>query len=220
MRKIILTEKQEYNIAKMLFLEYIENLMGKTIISVDIQPEYEDNISFDLYEWGEYINMLGKNNRIVFLYNGQDTLGMVSEDEYKMWLYEFCGIDEEILYNSIFYDKGYAFFRYCIDEGIDDENIVKLVQFMMKHNINDSRDLTNNELWDMFIEEYDMYVEDVRELLEFADDMIYIPDLMDALKPLNNITIMGGGINECLKEVIIALDALNKPYNIIDEFCY
>ena len=30
----------------------------------------------------------------------------------------------------------------------------------------------------------------------------------------------GGGINECLKEVEIALDALDKPYNVLTKFTY
>jgi hypothetical protein len=32
--------------------------------------------------------------------------------------------------------------------------------------------------------------------------------------------LCGGGINECLKEVEIALDALNKTYTTFDRFTY
>ena len=53
------------------------NISEKTIINVDIQPEYEDYITFDLYEWVEYINKNSTNNDIIFLYNGEDTLGMI-----------------------------------------------------------------------------------------------------------------------------------------------
>jgi hypothetical protein len=62
--------------------------------------------------------------------------------------------------------------------------------------------------------------QDVRDLLENADDLINIPDLMDFLQNKNNITLTGGGINQCLKEVEIALLALDKPYSIISEFTY
>lgn len=217
--KIIINEKQEYVIAKHLFLETIQ-FQGKDIVCVDIQPEYASYISFDLYEWGEFINECGLNNQIIFLYNGYYSLGMINENEYYNWLYETCGINEEVLNDAIFFDKGYAYFRYCIDEGINDEDIVKLVRFMVKYNISDSRELNDQELWDVFMSENGLDLEEIRELLEFADDMISIPELMDEMKKLNNIIIMGGGINECLKEVIIALDALNKTYNIIDKFCY
>ena len=193
------------------------NVSNKTIINVDIQPEYEKFIPF-LGEWVSFINENSNNNRIVFLYNGADTLGMISESEYISWLFDL-GIDEEVIDTAIFYDKGYAFFRYCMDSGIDEENISDLVKFMLKHNINDSREI-DSDMWDEFMNETGNSKEDVRELLEFADDMISIPDLMDFLNSYNNIVLLGGGINECLKEVEIALLALDQKYNIMSKFTY
>jgi len=188
---------------------------GKTIISVDIQPEYKNYISFNIREW---VNMINQHDgRIVFLYNGHDTLGMIEENEYRSWLLDL-GINEEIIYDSaIFYDKGYAFFRYCIDNSIDDEDIVGLVKMMIEYNINDTREL-DEEFWNDFIERYGR--ENVRELLEFSGDCINIPDLMDFLTRFSNILICGGGKNECLKEVEIALMVLDKPYEKMDSFIY
>lgn len=60
---------------------------GKTIINVDIQPEYQKNISFSIYQWISFLNSSSDNNRIIFLYNG-DSLGMISETEYIDWLIE------------------------------------------------------------------------------------------------------------------------------------
>lgn len=188
---------------------------GKTILNVDIQPEYANYIGFNMDEW---VNMINQHDgRIVFLYNGYDTLGMIKEDEYKHWLYEL-GINEDIIYDfAIFYDKGYAFFRYCIDNSIDDEEIVGLVKMMIEYNINDTREL-DEEFWDVFIQRYGR--ENVRELLEFSDDCINIPDLMDFLTGLSNILICGGGKNECLKEVEIALMVLDIPYEKMNSFIY
>ena len=90
---------------------------------------------------------------------------------------------------------------------------------MIKHNINDSRDL-DEEMWNTFMEETNYTRNDVRDLMEISDDCIYIPDLMNVLKKYNNIVITGGGITECLKEVEIALLALNKPYEIMEKFTY
>jgi hypothetical protein len=192
-------------------------LNGKTIINVDIQPEYQSAISF-IDEWVNFINESDENNRIVFLYNGQDTLGMVSESDYINWLFDL-GIDEDVLNNATFYDKGYAFFRYCLDNSIDDDAIVDLVKYMLTNDINDSRDI-DEDMWNDFMNTTDHSRQDVRDLLENADDLINIPDLMDFLQNKNNITLTGGGINECLKEVEIALLALDKPYSIISEFTY
>lgn len=192
-----------------------EDNSGKTLLCVDIQPEYEKGIYFDLNDWAEMVNQ--HQGRIIFLYNGYNTLGMINEDEYRNWLYEL-GIYEDIIYgNAIFYDKGYAFFRYCIDEGIDDEEIVNLVKMMVEYDVNDSRDL-DSEFWSEYVSRYGE--QDIKELMEVSDDCINIPDLMDFLRNLNNIIICGGGENECLKEVEIALQALGKNYQRLDNYIY
>ena len=194
------------------------NLNGKTIINVDIQPEYKNAITFNLNNWIDFLNNNADNNRIVFLYNGAETLGMISENEYIHWLMEY-GLDEDVVENAIFYDKGYAFFRYCMDNSIDEDLIIDFVKFMYENNINDSRDLTK-ELWNDYVSTSSFDNEEIRELLEYSDDMIYIPDLIDFLINQNNIVLLGGGINECLKEVEIALNVLNKNFTILDKFTY
>jgi hypothetical protein len=62
--------------------------------------------------------------------------------------------------------------------------------------------------------------EDVRKLLEFADDCINIPDLIDFLSDYSNIVLVGGGINECLKEVEISLNAMDRPFTTIPKYLY
>jgi len=192
---------------------------GKTLINVDIQPEYEPYInSFEIPQWIAFLNKSAKSNKIVFLYNGADTLGMISEADYRDWLFE-NGLKGQVLDNAVFYDKGYAFFRYCMDSGIDQENIVDLVQYMIKNNINDSRDI-DTEMWNHYMSQTGHDQQDVRDLLEPAGDMINIPDLIEFLQPYSNIALTGGGINECLKEVEIALLAMDKPFSILQEYTY
>lgn len=190
---------------------------GKHLVVVDIQPEYLSGFKGFL---GDFVNFLNENyehmGALTFLFNGYDTLGMISESDYRWWWIE-NGVEEHIIESATFYDKGYAFFRYCIDNSIDDDQIVNLVKYMMQNNINDSRDL-DKEFWDGFIEQYGD--EDIRGLLETSDDMLSIPDLMDFLKNYRGIVLCGGGINECLKEVEIALNALDKPYNILTQYTY
>jgi predicted nucleotidyltransferase len=193
-------------------------VQGKTIINVDIQPEYKNYISFNLNKWVNFINENSNSNSIVFLYNGVDTLGMISESAYQDWLIEL-GIDENVVFNATFYDKGYAFFRYCMDNSIDEDSVVDLVKYMLKHNINDSREI-DEEMWNNYMEESGHTQQEIRGLLEHADDMINIPDLMDFLKNYSNIVLTGGGINECLKEVEIALLSLDKTFNTLSEFVY
>lgn len=191
---------------------------GKTIINVDIQPEYESYISFNINQWANFLNENSQSNRIIFLYNGADTLGMIDKSSYINWLYE-NGVDEEVLDNATFYDKGYAFFRYCMDNSIDEQTIVDLVKYMANNNINDSREI-DEDMWDDFMEETSHSNQDVRDLLENADDMIRIPELMHFLQRYSNIVLTGGGINQCLKEVEIALLSLDKDYNTYNRFVY
>jgi len=197
---------------------YESTLAGKTIINVDIQPEYSKGFSFNVDDWVDFINNSSDNNRIIFLFNGEDTLGMINVHDYQIWLIDL-GIDEQVVDKAKFYDKGYAFFRYCIDNYIDEEKTVELVKYMYKNNINDSRDITP-EIWNDISSNTDMSLDDIRELLEDNGDMINIPDLMDFLSHFNNIVLTGGGVNECLKEVEIALLAMDKPFNTLDEFTY
>lgn len=193
-----------------------EDVSGKHLVVVDVQPEYESSFGSMSETLAEFINENYNHfSKVTFLFNGPD-LGMIEEGEYKHWWYD-QGLEEEIIYNSDFFDKGYAFFRYCMDKGIDDEQISNLVRYMLEKGVHDSREL-DKEFWGEFIERYGN--EDIRELIEFSDDAIHIPDLIDELKTYGNILICGGGINECLKEVEIALDAINKPYTKLDQFTY
>jgi len=197
-----------------------ESFSGKVIMNVDIQPEYEGGIFFKPHEWCEWLNSIDNEAyKIIFLYNGEDTMGMVSEQDYKTWLLDNA-LDESVLDTSIFYDKGYAFFRYCMDNSIDEDSVANFVRFMYENNIRDSRDM-DREMWAKYLRQYRRIdKKEVYTLLQAAADCVHIPDLMDFLKQYNNIVLTGGGINECLKEVEIALKALNKPYSVFKKFTY
>jgi len=190
---------------------------GKHLVVVDIQPEYLNWCKSILPSFIKFLNQNYQSfGSLTFFYNGYDTLGMITEDDYRTWLVDM-GLDEEIAYNTKMYDKGYAFFRYCMDSNISEDSISNLVRMMMSKDIHDSRELTE-EFWDEYVDNYGD--KNIRELLEFADDCISIPDLMHELKNYRGIVLCGGGINECLKEVEIALNALNKPYNVLTKFTY
>jgi hypothetical protein len=193
-----------------------ESLEGMHFVAVDIQEDYESGFGFRIGDFTEFINQNHESfNRLTFLFNGPD-LGFPDENEYKYWLLE-NGLDEDVLDHATFYDKGYAFFRFCMDEGIDEAQIVNLIKFMMKYDINDSRDMDEDK-WKLFISLHGD--EDIKDLLQHAGDMINIPELMSELQNYSNIVLTGGGIDECLKEVEIALDALGKPYRTFSQFTY
>ncbi len=138
------------NIKKVTLNESSTNFNGKTIVNVDIQPDYINYITFNINNWVNFINKNSKNNTIIFLYNGSESgVGTIGENEYNEWLLEL-GVDEKVLDNAMFYDKGYSFFRDCMDSRVDEEDIVELVKLMMNNGIYDGRDI-NKEMWDEFV---------------------------------------------------------------------
>jgi len=190
---------------------------GKHLVVIDIQPEYQGDFNDWWYDFAKYINNNYKRMaRLTFMFNGSNTVGEMDQNQYMDWLIE-NGIKEDVFEYADFFDKGYAFFRYCIDNRIEEDQIVNLVKFMIEKNVNDSRDITE-EFWNEFVEKYGS--QQVRELVELSDDCVNIPDLMDEIRPYGNIVLCGGGVNECMKEVEIALKALNKPYNVLTQFTY
>jgi len=192
--------------------------VGKTFISVDIQPEYEKAFGFKIHEYCDYLNE-NDFGRLIFLYNGHETLGMVTEEDYKYWLFE-AGLTEETLNTIKFYDKGYAFFRYCMDNNLEDSVISNFVRFMYQNDVRDSRDMDRG-MWAKYLREYRRTDrKEVYELLRDSGDCVNIPDLMDYIKQFRNIILTGGGVNECFKEVEIALQALNLPYQVEQKFTY
>lgn len=192
----------------------------KTIINVDIQKEYEEHFTFDITEWTSYINdSYYNNNDIIFMFNGSDTTpDMTDIKNYKEWL-KSIGISDDVIGDAIFYDKGYDYFRYCIDENIDENKIVELVRFMFENNIKDTVNFTKKQ-WNLYqsITRYDD--NELRELLENSDEFMILPDMMDFLKDMKNIILLGGSEIECLKEVEITLKALDIPFKKEKEFIF
>ena len=200
---------------KSLLLE--ENFSGKTFISVDIQPAYENAFGFKIYQFCEFLNNL-ECDQLIFLFNGPD-LGFPDEQEYKYWLLE-NGLNEEVLDGALFFDKGYAFFRNAMDNNLDEDVLANFVRFMYDNDIRDSRDMTR-EMWAKYLRLHRRTdKKEAYELLRDSEDCVNIPDLMDFLKRYRNIMLTGGGVNECLKEVEIALKALNQPYQIYSDYTY
>jgi hypothetical protein len=196
------------------------SLQGKTLLSVDIQPLYEKYFGFRATDYCSFLNEnYDAMNQLVFLYNGADTIGGMDEGDYKHWLME-NGLEEVIIDQAKFHDKGYAFFRYCMDKGVDVDTTANFVRFMYENGVNDSRDMTR-DLWASYLRLHrKLDKTEVYDLLKKSDDCVHIPDLMNFLKRYNNIVLTGGGVDECLKEVIIALKALGKQYETLKQFTY
>ena len=194
----------------------VEQATGKgSLIVVDIQPEYESGATFDI---GDMLRAAAGYDEVLFLYNGADTLGMIDENGLRNYYLEKLDYDEEtfdeLMSVAEFFDKGYGFFRDVMDSGIcfDRGSVVKIVKYMIDNNVQDIRDL----------DEEDVQSVGVSELLfdDLEDYGFWVPELQDVLPRWNGSDIAGGARNECLAEVEIVAAAQGLSFNQVDQFIY
>lgn len=195
---------------------FINEKRKNNVIVVDIQPMYESyfNSRIDIDAFIDFIKEQGK---ILYYYNGPDTVGSDSKNDIIQWFADRSGYDDELLSklkskDVIWYDKGYAFFRAWLDHGADPGFIKKALRFMMSKKENDSRDI-DPEVW------AEKFPNDWNPL--FEDDNIYLPDIpLNTLKTFSGAYLVGGGKNECLKEVEILMSTFNIKATKVSKFIY
>lgn len=187
----------------------IQTSFNKVLVVVDIQPDYFPyfkNLNFK--ELKKYITSFEK---VFFLYNGEKTVGELSKAEYYFWLLDTLKLEERFLDKATFLDKGYGFFRSFMDLGISENDLINLGKYMYKNNINDTR----------LLDTIPIEIEDPEKLKELMEtDSLSIPDFIDHLNYREDIVLIGGGVNECLKEVAYCFDIINKRYQINSKFTY
>jgi hypothetical protein len=155
-------------------------MKNKNLVVVDIQPQYSSFISYVVYD--NLAGLIKNHDNIIWYFNGLDVGIDDQPQDIKYMMYEY--IDEEDLDKIKFVEKSYAFFRNRMDRGDDRSDILKTLNEMNKNNINDSRELDNDEGGFMYIPD------------------IFIPDY-------KSTNICGGGDRECLAEMEIFF-SLNK----------
>lgn len=196
--------------------QYINEKRKNNVIVVDVQPMYRSNIRFNMDEFVGFLNQQGK---ILYLFNGPDTVGGDSKEDINEWLWHHDLMDS----NKIkWVDKGYGFFRSWMDSGVDVSLIKKALRIMLRKKVHDSRDIDNDtwkeelpELWKFAQRKYG-------NVKTFFDDNIYLPpDIrIDKLKKWSGSYIVGGGRSECLQEMLILLSVFNIKVKVVKGFTY
>lgn len=200
----------------MRYQELLEN-RSRNVIVVDVQPEYSgilDGAENPVFE--EIINFVNnQTGQVLMLVNGEET--GVSGDTIpgikEYW--EDSGFDPENWQRVEFEDKGYGYFRSWMDNGVSDALIIKVIRLLYANKVTDSRELFEED------------PEKLKELAgrEFEDWMVDDPIHVDwtsvaRLKKFNNSYLVGGGRNECLREVELLMNAFNIKYKRIDSLVY
>ena len=180
----------------------------QTLVVVDVQPSYAS--FFPTKNYAQKIVWLANDfdGDVLFLYNGPE-LGYEDEDTLVNY-YINNGLREDN--NFTFVEKSYGWLRYAIDsmyeEGFDEDQIVELFALMLEVGANTSQELTTTN-WKRWMRKHTW--RNIMDHLRDADDMIYVPDVLDNLRSISDpITLVGGAENECLLEVDLTLRALGK----------
>lgn len=207
--QFLLEKRNEYN--------------SNNVIVVDIQPMYANAIHFNIREFVNFlVGALKSGKNVLYYFNGPQTVGEDTQQEIVHWLMEqwwgednYVGDDEEMeqnyrdAYNALskcqFCDKGYAYIRDYMDEGVDDGVLIQVIRYMYLNKITSSDDIPK----------------EVKEQWELPQENIYIaPFAIDQLKRFNGAYMVGGGSNECLKEVCLIANAFNIKYTLMRKFIF
>lgn len=185
------------------------------VVVVDVQPEYSGiNDGAESQVFQDIIDFVGKQTGNVLLLCNAEDQGLSSDTVADIQLYwEDSGFDP-VNWNRVdIIDKGYGYLRSFMDQGISDRSIIKLIREMYQHKVTDSRELSVDTLKQCVGSEYQDWMED--------SDAISVEWLSVAkLKQFNNCYLIGGGREECLKEVALLMNAFNIKYKLINELIY
>lgn len=186
------------------------------LLVIDVQNSYRKHCQELIPKIPEYSK---KFSQVFYLI---DTLVDFPDEEIPEEFEQEELLDE--FYSKLhFLSKEYGFLRSLMDLGIDEdgEEIIKLARFMLSHNILDSR---------MILEDKEVLEKYQREFknsslnnINLDDYPISLPDdLIDTLreKLSDGVVLIGGGRNECLKEISLLLKILDIKHTIDEEMTY
>jgi len=207
--------------------EFLTESSNTNLLIIDVQPEYQNYANNILPGVQQMIQKA--NGKIVIVYNdfgGGDTPDQVlnylagHDEEYDGYVYDDEEDDyipaeqtplEQKLQNAQFIQKEFGFLRGYMDSGVDNHIIIEIIRAMYNQKQNDSRDLNPELLSD-----------DAQEVLENNSDSIFVQDwvpihLLHSLQPFY---MMGGGRDQCLREIELVCHAFNIKFKRIDSLIY
>lgn len=184
------------------------------LLIIDVQNSYASHIEPSLYE--KIINFSSNFSEVYYLYDILSGLDLYAE------------VPDVFIENEDFYEKlniltkEYGFFRSLMDLGLDadDEELVRLGKFMKDNGIYDNRQIfDDDEIKNKFLTQFKN-----SPLLEIDFDSypISLPDdLIESLSCLSSgVVLVGGGRNECLKEISLLLKVLDIKHTIAEDYTY
>ena len=214
--------------------EFLKESTNTNLLIVDVQPAYADYSDRVLPGIQQMIERC--NGKIVVMYNGWDIaddrvpdvmnyLGgsndledMYYDEENDDYIDQEPSIAFQKLQSAKFIEKVYGYFRQWMDEPMEmsDAAIIRTIRAMYQHRITDSR-----EFEDKGINIADITGPEWNEKVGDPEINIYLPEVeIQLLRQLSPFYMMGGGRNECLREIELLCNAFNIRYKRIDSLIY
>lgn len=199
------------------------------IICVDVQPEYS---VFDPYKFDDIIKFVcGRTGPVLMFVNAEETdVSSDTIDEIKHYWEEAISPtyydedeDEEppINWNRFkIVDKGFGHLRAWMDQGVSDKTIIKMIRLLYQENKTDVRQLFGGEDSLGYSDALREFMgTDHRPGIEYE---YFAVNWVSAslLKKFSGAYIVGGGRNQCLREVELIMNALNIKYKRINHLVY
>lgn len=200
------------------------------VIVVDVQPEYSGmNDGDESAVFPEIINFVNNQTGPVLMFVNAEDQGLSGdtvasikqywEDTVRGEDYDYDDEDAEPT-DSINWDrftivdKGYGYFRAWMDAGISPAVIIRVIRAMYQLKISDSREFEDSavDLEQLVGSEWDAWM--------WQDPITVNWTSVAQLKRFNGAYIVGGGREECLREVELLMNAFNIKYRRIDSLVY
>jgi hypothetical protein len=189
-----------------------ENNTNNVLVMVDIQPGFNDSCHELILDVVDKIN---HGNQLVICFYAGKTMDCDSKDSVIAYYLE-NGMDMDKIDQIRFIEKRWGWFRDWTDRNVPDAVTVKAVEHLLKTGKESTEDFSDTD-WQKVIGNNPAW-----QFVEF-EDPLYAPDFNGKIfskAEVDNIELIGGGYNECLKEINIYLQALDKNVTINEQLCY
>ena len=211
--------------------------LNHPVIVVDVQPEYN---GYDGEANPTFVKIMQfvqkQTGPVLFFVNAEDqglsgdtvdsivhfwntTLGTEDEEyEDENGDYVYKEAESPINWSRFnIVDKGFGYLRSWMDRGVDPRVIVQTIREMYAQKVNDTRDLEFPE--DEQCNEMQLIIKRTVEEMD-GDPMSVGWTSVAQLRRFNGAYLVGGGREECLREVELLMNAFNIRYKRIDSLVY
>ena len=208
--------------------EFLLEGRNHPVICVDVQPAYE-RYAPELFP--KIVQFVKNQTGPVLMFVNAERDGMTDDtiQDVVYWWEEAGGLEydenedeyvSDINWNRFeIVDTGYGWFRNWMDHGVQPKFIIQLIRYMYQRGLNDVRQdtdgvrqyMTQNPMGGRVIEWQD-WMEDEPFVVNWTS--------VAQLKRFNGAYLVGGGRQECLREIELLMNAFNIGYKRIDSLVY